>query len=196
MRKFIVAMAVLGLIFSGQLMAAEKTVEKVVVEKSPFSAAKFLISGHGTNDDNPERLAALHAQYFDKPDCDLAISFSDVIKEMGKSDEIGIGIDRRVIKFYDVEIMVDHEIKGMALSYERKLGISRFENVIIYVPTLTDKIIWENAAANFYERYTAAFWRFYDKKLFEDRARIEASEIRKRELERLRQGPILVYPSQ
>lgn len=191
MRKLTSLFMVLGMVlYASSLIATEKTVEKVVIEKSPFSGAKFMMRSDNIRIYDPEKMGEIDAQNWDEPNTDLIVIFSEVVKEKNEP----LRISDTLIKFEDVELLVDFHTKGMTLSYERESGAGRFEKIKIYMPTPTDLVIWLNTAANFYEKYTSAFWRKKNDLLLRDRTISAELEKKKRKLERLLEGPTLVYP--
>ena len=194
MRKVVWLLAFFGVFTYG---VAASAAEKIVVEKSPFGEAFFVIRGHagglvgGLDVARKKGEEDANDFHISPPNGELQLGFSKIVLDT-ETMESKLRSYWLTAKWSKVEISVDPSSKGMTISYERLSDVYRYlEKVVLTVPSELDKKLWFIKAERFYAQYTAAFW---EKKFTLEMARKKAKDEETVLIEALQQGPIQVYP--
>lgn len=168
--------------------------EKFSVERSPFGSAEFRILFQGKIYTDAVEAGKIDgkAWWNDRPSGELYINFGEVVAETGLNTSGANFIARwgLTAEWRYLEIQVDKNASGMFVSYKRDgPWVSR---MVVIVPSYEDKNMWEEKAKTFNETYRRAF-------LDQQKSWRKKAEQREREkqerIERLRKGPMLVYPA-
>lgn len=175
---------------------AVSAADKIIVEKSPFGEAFFMVyssrGGLGGGLDVARSVGESDANELNvsAPDGELYLGFSKIVldAEMFKPKP---GNYWFTVKWNQVEISVDPSSKGMTVSYERSGTYGNPEKVVLIVPSEFDKKLWLIKAGRFYSQYAVAFW---EKKFTIEMARKKVRDEADALAEALRQGAIQVYP--
>ncbi|MBU6415001.1 hypothetical protein KGQ34_02040 [Patescibacteria group bacterium] len=192
MKQALVVSLFLGILACGTYAGAA---EKIVVEKSPFAEAHFILSssingfsGSLANAYTILDLAQDEARNYETPHLILLVSFKKVIKD---TNSMELNNQNVLVLWDDIKFAVDPTQKGMSLSFERQRNsygdYATFKNVIITVPSKHDELLWTIRAERLHAAYLTAFW--------EERYRREIVEKEEAKLLKiLGRGPIMVFP--
>ena len=196
MKKLIGIATILSAVFyAASVMAVEPG--KIVIERSPFGNARMMLMRNADNgSSNPEYQGEKDAEAENTSNSELVIFFDKIIKDkelLNYAD--GALLPKTSAPWAQIQIQVDPLAKGMTVSYKRRVSSIAMENIVVYVPTQTDKQIWLDEPYLFYQRYAEAFNRKRYWLLQTIRKPNVALSNDELDLEILQNGPILVYPS-